>query len=143
MQTATDNPDAAGAERGLSIAGARQLILTKHKVAVGEDDPILMMVTLHSAFLDETDRLYRQQADALASGCSTALQEGAQSIALAVQTLRDEMLHGAVKSVLAGVAHHAESVALIKQKFRHLLVALSLLTAANWLAVITFFFVLK
>jgi len=143
MQTPIENTDAAGAVRGLSIAGARQLILAKHKVAVGEDDPVLMMVTLHSAFLDEMDRVYRQHADALAVGYSKALQDGAQSISAAVQTLRDEMLHGAVKSVLAGVAQHAESVALIKQKFRLLLIALSILTAANWLAVATFFFVLK
>ncbi|MDR2503361.1 MAG: hypothetical protein LBD82_03110 [Deltaproteobacteria bacterium] len=51
---------------GLSLEEVRQLLKDKHELAVGVDDPMLMMVTLNNAFLSEMEKLLGRHRQKLA-----------------------------------------------------------------------------
>lgn len=51
---------------GLSVEDVRALLARKHELAVPKDDPLLMVVTIHNAFLEEQDRLRKKHEKALA-----------------------------------------------------------------------------
>ena len=50
---------------GLSLEEVKALLSQKHDMVIGTDDPILMMVTLHNAFLAEHQKLFHRHESAL------------------------------------------------------------------------------
>lgn len=56
---------------GLSVEDVRTLLARKHDAAIPKDDPLLMVVTIHQAFLEEQGRLQKKHEKALAAFMST------------------------------------------------------------------------
>lgn len=50
---------------GLSLEDVKALLAMKHKMIIDADDPVLMMVTLHNAFLAEEQKLFSKHEKAL------------------------------------------------------------------------------
>lgn len=122
---------------------ARTLLLTEHNLAVGDDDPILMAVTLHAAFLGDLSAILSQYEASQNATFKASVSEVVTSVSKAAEELRDALLDGAVRSVLNGVAQQSETFGVIKSKARSFLIAMGILTALQWAAVIIFFFILK
>jgi len=64
----------AGTSPGMSMDEARALLHEVHKVGISEDDPILMLVTIHSAFLRDLEDQLRRHNVASASTIGEALE---------------------------------------------------------------------
>lgn len=121
----------------------RALLMAEHNVAVGEDDPILMSVTLHTAFMDDLVRALAEHRQAQADAFDTAVVGVVGSVTEASQKLRDALLDGAVRSVLNGVAQQSEALGKLQSKTKSQLIAQSVLTVLTWAAVIVFIIALK
>ena len=52
---------------GFKYAEIRAMLAQKHQTSVGQDDPILMLVTIMNVYLDEFEKLHRRHNQALAS----------------------------------------------------------------------------
>lgn len=50
---------------GLSFEQVRTLLIQKHETSMSKDDPMLMLVTINNAFLDEYDKLLGRHNEAL------------------------------------------------------------------------------
>lgn len=50
---------------GITLDEARTLLAIKHQSVVGIDDPILMVVTLNNAFLNQQEKLFKKHQEAL------------------------------------------------------------------------------
>src|SRR3546814_17491086 len=101
------------------LAEARRLLSETHKVTVGDDDPILMAVTLHQAFIADFEGLLRRHNDQLALEVDGIMTKATNRVAASANVLRDDLLNTAVKNVIASVAHQAESAGLIKHHMRN------------------------
>lgn len=131
----------------LDMAEARRLLMEKHGVAVGSDDPMLMAVTLHQAFMADYETMLGRHADALCDHIRSIASDTAGKIDKSAEKLRDDLLESAVKNVMAGVAEHAKTTGLITDRMRRTLFHLGILTVLNWLAALiglaALFFILK
>ncbi|MBS4047936.1 MAG: hypothetical protein KG075_16450 [Alphaproteobacteria bacterium] len=127
----------------ISKQEVRTMLLAEHGVAVGEDDPILMSVTLHAAFMGDLARSLEAHRKAQNESFQQAVVGVVESVTQSANKLRDALLDGAVRSVLNGVAQQSEALGTLQSKTKSQLIAQAVLTGLNWAAVITFFFILK
>lgn len=127
----------------ISKQEVRTLLMSEHGVAVGEDDPILMAVTLHTAFMGDLVRCLEMHRSAQNESFESAVVGVVASVTESANKLRDALLDGAVRSVLNGVAQQSEALGTLQSKTKSQLIAQAVLTGLNWAAVITFFFILK
>ncbi|MFC3674926.1 hypothetical protein [Ferrovibrio xuzhouensis] len=134
MTTATDETQQDTESHAIGLAEARRLLSETHKVTVGDDDPILMAVTLHQAFIADFEGLLRRHNDQLALEVDGIMTKATNRVADSANVLRDDLLNTAVKNVIASVAHQAESAGLIKHHMRNQLKAQVILTIASVLA---------
>ena len=132
---------------GLSLAEARRILADTHKAAVGDDDPILMAVTLHQAFIADYMNLLAEHRAALKRDVAGIVSASAEMIDESAGKLRDDLLNTAVKNVIASVAEQAEKAGLIKLHMRSLFKSIAVLTGVSVLAaaiaVIALFVALK
>lgn len=131
----------------ISLAEARRLLADTHKVAVGDEDPILMAVTLHQAFIADYMALLEEHRAALKRDVAEVVSASAKMIDDSAVKLRDDLLNTAVKNVIASVAEQAEKAGLIKLHMRSLLKSIAVLTGVSVLAaaiaIIALFAILK
>lgn len=127
----------------ISKQEVRTMLLAENGVAVGEDDPILMSVTLHTAFMGDLARSLEAHRKAQNESFEHAVVGVVESVTQSANKLRDALLDGAVRSVLNGVAQQSEALGTLQSKTKSQLIAQAVLTGLNWAAVITFFFILK
>lgn len=132
-----------GSFKPISKHEVRTLLLAEHGVAVGEDDPILMSVTLHTAFMADLIRCLEDHRKSQSENFERAVVGVVDSVTQSANKLRDALLDGAVRSVLNGVAQQSEALGTLQSKTKSQLIAQAVLTVLNWAAVITFFFILK
>lgn len=131
--TASDTAPAP-VQLGISLADARRLLADSHKVVVGDEDPILMSVTLHQAFIADYVALLEEHRRLLGRDVAQIVTASALRIEESAGTLRDELLNTAVKNVIASVAEQAEKAGLLKLHMRSLLKSIAILTGVSVLA---------
>lgn len=71
----------------MTLEEARALLHSAHGVTMSTDDPVLMLVTLHNAWLDQMEEQLAKHDAALASALGKALEEGRRKIAEEAQSL--------------------------------------------------------
>jgi len=129
---------AAEPPAAMSLKEVKALIAEHHGVALGADDPVLMLVTLHQGFLADHERLIARHEKALAATLAETGEAVAAAVREALSVLRDEALKGSLENTLAAVRQQAEGSEAAYQRFRaaarRLTVALGLLAALTWLA---------
>lgn len=131
------------AEPTLTVDAARQLILDHHNIAVGEDDPILIAVTLHAAFMADTAAMLRMHEASQRDAFAQVAGEVSHSVSKTTEGLKNALLDGAVTSVLNGIAQHAEIAGKTHTHARSGLIAHAVLTALQWLSLVAFYFIVK
>ena len=102
---------------GLSVEDVRALLARKHETSVPKDDPILMVVTILNAFLEEQQQLQKKHEKALAAFMSeqtTAYVRGVEeSVAGLSKTLSGATVEGigkAVGDMAANLAGHRSTM---------------------------------
>ena len=108
---------------GLDFEAIRSLLVEKHATHIGVDDPVLMLVTLNNAFLNEYDKLLARHNEALTTFLSEA---GAQHLDSAKQS---------AEAVTKGLS--ASSIGVIQEHIQgHRKAMASFQNNMTWLAVI-------
>lgn len=133
-----DPESAPAAPVALSVEEARKLLAERHGTVVGDDDPLLMLVTLHQGFLADYERLLARHSAALESLLGQTGDTVSGSVRESLSVLRDEALAGALRNILAKVTEEPRSSESLFERFgaasRSLIQVLSVLTAMSWLA---------
>lgn len=122
----------------MSLDDARLLVVREHKVAIGDDDPILMAVTLHQGFCADLDRLlstrlgqFSGQLDGL---MKTTANGFAEVVEQTLETLKDKTVKASLDQSFALIEKQALAMNTLRRLVRRLCVvigALSLLAAAS------------
>lgn len=99
---------------GLSLEEVRALLAKKHDTAVPVDDPMLMMVTVCNAFLEEQQKLQEKHKTALAAFMTEQTATYVQGVEDSVKKLQ-ESLAGAT---IAGIQQAASVFAASLSSFR-------------------------
>lgn len=122
----------------MSLDDARLLLAREHKMAVGDDDPILAMVSLHQAFCRDLDRLLSarlgQFSGQLDSLMKTTANGFAEVVEQTLETLKDKTVKASLDQSFALIEKQALAMNTLRRLVRRLCVvigALSLLAAAS------------
>lgn len=109
---------------GLSLQEAKSLILEQHKINVSEDDPVMMVVTLHEAFLKDQSALLEKHNQALTLAMSGVVETFRQELSTETESFRTVVKSVALEHMTALVSQHQTNMAAHAQtvKFWTLLV---------------------
>jgi hypothetical protein len=117
----------------ISHTQAAALLHERHRITVEDDDPLLMMVTLQSRFLEDLSTMLGGHDKAIEAAIKSTASSTVGAVNEALETLKD-------KTVLAGLNH---AMALVKEQAvamdrfervtrRHLWIIMAL-TASSWI----------
>ncbi|WP_020592822.1 hypothetical protein [Kiloniella laminariae] len=127
----------------MSLATAKDKIRQTFKLIVDDNDPSMIAVVLHQGFMADLENLLNRHETRLVEIISQTTKESHDTINQSLKILKDEALKGSLENVLAGVqakARDSESTEkLIKSHRKTMMV----MTGLQWIAVATFFLILK
>lgn len=122
----------------MSLDDARLLLVREHKVAIGDDDPMLMMVTLHQAFCADLDRLLSARLGQFSAQLDGLLKTTANGFAEVVEQTLESFKEKTVKASLdqsfALIEKQALAMNALRRRMRRhgvLIGLFSLLTAVS------------
>jgi hypothetical protein len=101
----------------MSLDDARALLVREHGVAVGKDDPLLMVVSLHQGMIRDYDSMLRRHDDAV----RTLLGATGNACAEAVQAVLDSIKDKTVKASLDQAFALVERQAVAMEQFHRTL----------------------
>ena len=132
---AENAPPEAPPPAAMSLQEARQLLAERHGAVVDDDDPVLMLVSLHESFVADLDRLLARHAAATAQVMSETGRVTAAAVGDALAVLREEALEGALRNTLARIAEETRQseglLAAFRAAGRRLVLVLGLLAALS------------
>lgn len=131
MTGAASRPDPAMPPENASLEELREYLWRVHRVTVGADDPILMVHSLHRAFLADTERLLARHGDALRSSLGSAAAAVADGIGASVAEFRDKALTAGLENRLDQMTAQVRLAERIRDRLRTTLILLSVLTLVN------------
>lgn len=139
-----DRPPVPGV---MSLDDARALLVREHSVAVGNDDPLLMAVTLHQGFVRDYQAMLADHDEAIKKILGATGEACAVAVDKVLESLKDKTVKASLDQAFALVSHQAanmEGLNLTIKRFRRLLVALTLVAvAASGLAMLILFTILR
>jgi len=95
---------------GLSYEDIALLLAMKHKTTVGVDDPILMLVTICNAFLNETKTLHGRHNDALSKIIAGKTQEYISGVKQTTDAFTQTLADASIEGVRQIFKEHAASL---------------------------------
>ena len=116
----------------LSVDQVRERLAGEHQILVGDDDPILMSVTMHRMFAEDHRRLAVLLLDNQVEALGKAVSEAAATIKTRLEDIDDELVKASLQNTMATIRETAsilESADTALKRHRRGMVAL---TAANW-----------
>jgi len=102
----------------MSLDDARALLVREHDVAIGKDDPLLMEVTLHQAFLADFEKLLNLSQ----RKSNSVLLETGNSLAEVVEntldSLKEKSVQDSIKSSFGLMTQVSEEITQLKAAMR-------------------------
>ncbi|OEU68043.1 MAG: hypothetical protein BA863_15805 [Desulfovibrio sp. S3730MH75] len=92
----------------LTIQKVRDLITEKHNTLLDENDPILMLVTMHRAFLDEYELMLNQQAAKTEEHMNEHVKAFATEVRKSTNILLSKAVKANVENCIAEIGQHQE-----------------------------------
>lgn len=119
---ATDEQPQAGSSRpeAMSLDDARALLVREHGVAIGNDDPLLMAVTLHQGFVADLARLqtnHEKRIERVLGATGEALGEAVEGV---LDKLREKAIRANLETAFALVEAQARSMEKLERTMRRL-----------------------
>ena len=122
----------------MSLDDARLLLVREHKVAVGDDDPMLMMVTLHQGMCADLDRLLSVRLGQFAAQIDTLLRTTgngyAEVVEQTLESLKDKTVKASLDQAFALNEKQALAIDALRRRLRRhgiVIGLLSLLSVAS------------
>ena len=114
----SDSAEAAGGEPrsdlpdgvGLSYEDIGLLLAMKHKAVIEDDEPILMMVTVCNAFLNEVSTLHKRHNDALSKIIAGKTQEYISGVKETTDAFTKTLADASVEGVRQIFKEHAATL---------------------------------
>lgn len=95
---------------GLEPEEIRQLLMEKHDVALGKEDPILMLVTLHNAFTAEYNRLLKRHHEALMKTMKKVLGATSGEVRAISDDLMSQTVRTTIESTVTEISLHKSAM---------------------------------
>jgi hypothetical protein len=112
---------------GLDLESVRILLAQKHETVVSADDPVLMLVTLHNAFLAEYEKLLDRHNKALTAMLAEKTDGYVSGVLAATQGLTKDLSAASIESIRTVLRDHGAVLA----AFRNQLTWLSAIVAIS------------
>ncbi|WP_031485843.1 hypothetical protein [Maridesulfovibrio frigidus] len=94
----------------LTIQKVRELIAEKHNILLDENDPILMLVTVHRAFLDEFEEVIKNHDQKLSEDMNVHVLAFTTEVRKATNTLLSKGVKTSVENCLSVVSQHQQEM---------------------------------
>ncbi len=94
----------------LTIQKVRELIAEKHNILLDENDPILMLVTVHRAFLDEFESMLSQQKIKTEEDMNKHVAAFAVEVRKSTNSLLSKAVKANIDNCLSVISAHQESM---------------------------------
>lgn len=115
-----DQPPAA---RAMSLDQARALLVRAHGVAVGTDDPILMLVSLHQGFVADYEAMLNGHDAAIRGFLGATGEACAEAVENVLASLKDKTVKASLDHAFALVERQEQAMTRLRAMMRrHLLV---------------------
>jgi hypothetical protein len=112
---------------GLDLETVRAMLALKHATVVTTDDPVMMLVTLNNAFLNEYERLLKRHNDALTAYLESAAGKHLEATRQASEAITQGLSATSVGAIQAIIQKHKETMA----SFQNNMVWLAAITAIS------------
>jgi len=94
----------------LTIQKVRELIAEKHSILLDENDPILMLVTVHRAFLDEFEIMLSQQRSKTEKDMNQHVTIFASEVRKSTNSLLSKAVKANIDNCLSVINEHQETM---------------------------------
>ena len=102
----------------VSLDDARALLVREHRVAIGDNDPILLSVSLHQAFCGDLEKLLAHHTTRLEGLLQTTGNGFADVVEGTLETLRDKTVKASLDQSFALIAAQAEAMQTLRRRMR-------------------------
>lgn len=120
---------------GLSLEDVRVLLARKHETVLGADDPVMMLVTLHNAFLGEYEKMLARHNAAITALLTEKTDGYVASVRSSAEGLAKDFSTTSVENVRQTFREHDVRL----QVFRHNLMWLAAIVGISALANVVVF----
>jgi hypothetical protein len=128
--TKPSDPDAPSF---LTAEEASDLLGKAHKVFVGPDDPLLMLVTLQQRFGQDLQTVLSTHDKAIEAAIKSTAGSTVSAVNEALETLKDKTVRAGLTNAMALVERQAVAMEAFKRTIRRHLWIITALTASSWL----------
>lgn len=115
----------------MSLDDARAALVREHGVAVGSDDPLLMVVTLHQGMLRDYEAMLRRHDEAIRGFLGATGNACAEAVDAVLISLKDKTVKASLDQAFALVERQAVAMDDLRRTMRRHRLVLSLLTALS------------
>jgi len=113
--------------QAMSLDDARAALVRKHGVAVGTDDPVLMLVTLHQGFVADYEAMLRRHDNAIQGFLGATGEACAEAVENVLASLKDKTVKASLDQAFALVERQEQAMGRFRAMLgRHRLVHLIL-----------------
>jgi hypothetical protein len=109
---------ASPAFQPMSLDDARALLVREHRVAIGDNDPILLSVSLHQAFCGDLEKLLAHHTKRLEALLQTTGNGFADVVEGTLESLRDKTVKASLDQSFALIAAQAEAMQTLRRRMR-------------------------
>ena len=88
----------------------KSLLMKRHAVFIGDDDPILLSVTLHNAFLDQYDAMLERHEEAVTSFLRQTSSRLIEEITAHKNAVLGKAVRASIENTLAEISQHQKSM---------------------------------
>lgn len=112
----------------MSLDDARAMLVRAHGVAVGTDDPVLMLVSLHQGFVRDYEAMLRRHDDAIQGFLGATGEACAEAVENVLASLKDKTVKASLDQAFALVERQAVAMDELRRTLRRHRLVHSLLT---------------
>ncbi len=102
----------------MSLDDARAVLVREHGVAIGNDDPILMAVTLHQGFVRDLDRLLARHGEGISALLSVTGNSYADTVEKVLESLKDKTVKASLEQSFALIAEQTKAMETLRRRMR-------------------------
>lgn len=104
----------------LTLDEIKARLRADHNTVIPDDDPVLMLVTIHNAFLEQYDTLFSRHGAALTAYLRDLAAQVGEEIQAHRKAVLDKAVRASIEHVLAEIAHHEQAMTTTREALERL-----------------------
>lgn len=102
----------------MSLDDARAALVREHGVAIGKDDPLLMLITLHQGMISDYDRMLTRHDEHIRTLLGATGNACAEAVEAVLASLKDKTIKAGIDQTFALVERQAVAMADLHRALR-------------------------